>query len=366
MGEPAHGGAQHGQQGDVLPPVVDDPEQVQHHHDLHGLEIAPGELGVAGDAGEGQRPGEDAGMVHAPEEDGEVPVPIGPGVPLRLLPVELAPHEPPDAPGAEAGLRLGVLHVLGVLRVLSLPALDEVQLHRPLGLGHAGAQGRLLVVDDGALAGLHELLEDPVHRVQHLRAAAEVVVEVDPVSGIAGEGPKLLQKQPRFRHAEAVDALLHVPNEEQVIAPLDPVQDGLLDGVAVLVLVHDDGREPVPILRRGLLVLQYFRAEVLEIVEVDPIPLPLHAVVDPLLPPPQVREGQQHPGALQLDLPELVPVLAVDALLPLDLLFHPVPRVLQRLPIPRIHVFGPAVKYPSDFVLLALVQSKLPVQLGKE
>ena len=188
MGKAAHAGAQHGQQGDVLPPVVDDPKEVQEHHDLHGLEVAARELGVAGDARQGQGAGEDAGVGHAAQKDGEVPVAIGPGGTVGGILVELVFHELPDAAGAEPGLRLGCLHVLLFLRVRSGLLLDEVQLHLALGLRHAGAQGRLLVVLDGALVRLHELFKDPVHGVQNLRAAAEVVAQVDPAARFAGEG----------------------------------------------------------------------------------------------------------------------------------------------------------------------------------
>ena len=142
--------------------------------------------------GEDQRPGEGPGVVHAPEQDREVPVPVGPGGLVRGLLVELGLHELPDAPGAEPGLGLGGLHVLPVVRVLPGPLLDEVQLYPALRLVHAGAQGGVLVVFDGALARDHELFKDPVYRVQDLGAASKVVVEVDPFPHVAGEGFELL------------------------------------------------------------------------------------------------------------------------------------------------------------------------------
>ena len=217
-----------------------------------------------------------------------------------------------------------------------------MELHGPLWLGHAGPQGRFFVIDDGALPRGHELFEDPVHRGQHLRAAAEVVAKVDSLARVPGEGGELLQEQPRLRHAKAVDALLHVPHEEQIVGPLDPVQDGLLDRVAVLVLVHDDGREPVPILPGSLRVLQNIGAEVLQIIEVDPVPLPLHTVIDGLLPPPKTDEGQQDLGAGQVDVPLGLPVPAVGLLLGLSFVLHLFPGLLQGLLVQGVHVLGVA------------------------
>ena len=134
--------------------------------------------------------------------------------------------------------------------------------------------------------------------------------------------------------------MLHVAHEEQVVGPADAVQNGLLDPVAVLVLVHDDGREPIPILLSGLVVLQNFRAEVLEIVEVDPVPVPLHGVVYGLLPLPQADEGQQHLGGGKIHPPLAVHVALVDTELILDLVLQLLAGLFEDLSVRLLHVLG--------------------------
>ena len=83
----------------------------------------------------------------------------------------------------------------------------------------------------------------------------------------------MVPEQPGLRHAEAVDALLHVAHHEQVRAPVVMAQ-GLeklvLRAVYVLAFVHEDMLEPVPPLRGDRSIRQDFQRQLLEIPEIDP------------------------------------------------------------------------------------------------
>ena len=249
---PHQGGAENRQQGDVLVGVVDDLQPGQGHGDLGGgKEVAP-LLGGPGHPCLLQGLGVVA--AHRPggaQEDGHILRLEGPGAPLAVGDGEPLPEKPGNLPGHKPGLQLGaVLLVLGEGRVLC-----EVQhvvlrlVPLPFREGPSGVEGLLVgIVHLPQLAG-HDVAEQVVGRLQHLGAGAEVFGQGDPPAlplpglVVGGEGPVLLQKDGGVRQAEAVDGLLHIPHQEEVSLPLGQgLEDGVLDLIGVLVLVHHDLR----------------------------------------------------------------------------------------------------------------------------
>ena len=302
---PDQGRAEDRQQGDAAQGVVHGPEQRGQIPD-HGQIVEAVPSGRKGDAVLREGPSERRGAVPVgPRQDGEVPpggLPGSAAVPAGDPGASLA-HPVADGPGQDMRL---ALHPLP----LPAPVLNrQVQAHP--GLGSAGAAGsgdqlRLAaVVEAGDLPA--QPGEEAVEEPEQGGAAAEVVPQMD-----GGVGPPLLVpfEDPGTGLAESVDALLGVPHDEAVaFGPGEGGDDGVLGGVDVLVLVHEDQPEPLlqpagdpPASAVGALGVEQAQGQLLHVRVVDPLPLPLEE--GEALPegPGQLREGED-PAAAEPPVP---------------------------------------------------------------
>ena len=219
-----------------------------------------GDVPLRQGAGEGLGPA--AGRAHEDHDvlrpaGAEGAVPVGDGIALV--------QQLPDALRREPGLRQELLHRPVVLRRL-LPGADQVELRLavvPLRVVFRPEVERfvLTVVHLPHLPG-EDVGEDKVCSVQDLPPGAEVAGQEDlPLLAVGGLLPGLeplvfSQENGGIRQAEAVDALLHVPHGEEVLpVPGHRPENGVLDLVGVLVLVHQDlhipSRHLLPQLRGG-------------------------------------------------------------------------------------------------------------------
>ena len=254
-GEAEDGRAEHGDQRHILPGIVNELQQGHGGGDLHGLEKAGLLLKGAGDVplrqscGKGRRPAS-----RRAHEDDDVlwlagaqrPVGSGDGIP----PVQKFP----DPAGGETGLRQELFHRMRILRRL-LTGGDEVKFCGAICPGRvvvrAKVQGRVPVVDKLPHFHGENILKHKVGGVQNLLAGPEISREDNlpllplPGLGVGLEGGVFPEKNGGVRQTEAVDALLHIPHGKEVVPPLgDGPENGVLNLVGVLVLVHQNFRVP--------------------------------------------------------------------------------------------------------------------------
>ena len=248
-GEGEHRGAEDGQQGHVLPGVVHHLQQGDGHRDLGGAEELPPPFGAPGDArlvqGGGIPPQGGAGGAeqnhHVVGAQGAVPdgKPRG----QQLL----------HPPGHQPGLHQVLVHL--VLLVGQLGQVHTAQLGGILGVGlqilPPVAQGLVLIVVQLSHGLGHDVAEDKIGTVQHLRARAEVGRQRDGaplpfLRGLpGGKATVLVQEDGGVCQAEAVDGLLHISHQKQVVPLGQGVKNGVLHSVGVLVLVHHDLHIPL-------------------------------------------------------------------------------------------------------------------------
>ncbi len=251
-GVPHHGGEQHRRHGHIQQRVVQYPQQLQNHRHFVGIKVPlllAGKEGhprlLKGAAVTGAGPG------GAAKQNAEVPGTAGPQ-PAPLADRKALVQHGADAPGdvVRLGKSLRLLHQA------------EFRLHAGgVGIGRPGVEPL-----PGGVVQVPELLghapgKDQIHPVAHLFSAAEVVGKENP----AGEGLLLLvvpvqlspsDKQFRGGPTEAVDGLLYVPHQKQVLAAgkvvpavrLDPVrafgqapEQQVLHRADVLAFVHHHG-----------------------------------------------------------------------------------------------------------------------------
>ena len=277
--------AQHADQVDVLPRVVDDAEERHHRADLGGLEQAAALLRARGDAHLLKRGDERArlGLGRAQQDD-DIP-----GRDRAQRACALVGHRKalvqqlPDAPRGEPRLERGLVRRVVVLA--------EIRRIHEQHLGPVARVARLRVVVRaevqrfavGILQIAHGLAHDGreqvVARIQHRRTRAEVLPE-DHAARLAvlrlvrvRERTVFGQEDGRVGQAEAVNALLDVAHHEQVgFISGQRAEDRVLHRVRVLILVHRDlgkalgqgFREP----GRLAPVIQQAHREVLEVIEV--------------------------------------------------------------------------------------------------
>ena len=183
---------------------------------------------------------------EGPHQNGRVAGLHGPkavSVGNGLAPVQHLPQTAGRVAGLGPDLVGGLLAGVG----------QTVELHRLLqgGEGPAGPQGLPFGVVQVAHGLAHDQGEDLVAGGQNLGPGPEVLREQNLPGlapfGLGRVGIRLVfrQKQRRIGQPEAVDGLLHVAHHKAVAArPGDGLEDGLLDGVGVLVLVHQNFVEP--------------------------------------------------------------------------------------------------------------------------
>ena len=87
-----------------------------------------------------------------------------------------------------------------------------------LGEGCAWIEGCLAVIGDVPDIRFHHPIEHGVDKIQHLRAAAEIFVQVNPLAAALLLGVRAVFFHEEFRpgHAETVDALLHIPYHKNI------------------------------------------------------------------------------------------------------------------------------------------------------
>ena len=159
----------------------------------------------------------------------------------------------------------------------------------------AGVELTVRIVFNIRRASGHNLVKDEVYGRQHFTAAAEVLLHVDELifivcRGFFGEAVVFGLKEIRVGQAEAVNALLHIPNGKAVVLPGNQIQDSFLHTVGVLILIHHDGF--VLFLQgeghrachhRTVLIIgtEYFQRKMLQIVEIQNVALLLGCLQRP-------------------------------------------------------------------------------------
>ena len=254
VGEPAKPGGEDSCQGDVLLFVLQHPEVIQQHANLPRLKVPFLGPCAGGDALLQEHLHEHvAPALDAPGQDDDIPIAHRPQLSCLLVRHQLLLQEPADAVRHGPCLQLsgGELFSCRLLQLLVRAAVDEEKLcliAPALRIGGTGPEGGPVVVGDAPKLRYHDLPEEGVDAFEDLRAAPEILEQVDPLGPavrplplVDPVGVKFLHKKLRPGEAEPVDALLHIPHHENVVPPLPGAghtcQDGLLDQVAVLVLV---------------------------------------------------------------------------------------------------------------------------------
>ena len=301
-------------EGDVLLRIVEDPQVIEYRHHLERRKIAALRAGIGGNAQFLEDPQEMVRpALHGAQKDHDIPVFHRSYAPVRLRKGPRL-HKLKDL--RADGPRLRVPQVRGSCALKLLRSLLGEQRHQhrleALRLRRYEPRDELLrrPVGDAPDLGAHDLAEQRVHIGEHLRPAAEIAGEVDPLSLL-----RMLRIAAVFSHkevrtglAEAVDALAHVPDLEIVgISLRDPAdggEDRLLQIVAVLVLVHHHFPETRRQLLRGVGPLparhEDVQGLVLEIGEIkEHLPLlPLRVMGPEAL--REIRKHLQHLSALLL------------------------------------------------------------------
>ena len=254
-----------------------------------------GDVPLCQGGGEGGRPA--AGGTH---QDHDILRPAGAQGAVALRDGIALIQQLPDARRHEPGLGGDLLYRLVILPRL-LVGRDEMELclaiHPLRVIRRPEVEGLVLAVVH--LPHLHRqnVGEDEVGALQNLPPGAEVAGQQDlPLLSVSRLLPGLepvvfSQENGGIRQAKAVDALLHVPHSEDVL----PVfghrpEDGVLDLVGVLVLVHQDlpvsGRHLLPQLCGGTAgTHQQAQGQVLLVGEVGSVqpqlllPVPLRKVL---------------------------------------------------------------------------------------
>ena len=282
LGKAEQGRAQHGQQRNILPAIVDDAQHVQKHHDLDGVEIPAARLRIARDAAQRQRLRKGLRLRRCAQKDRDV------AVSERTLSAALCiidrhvRHERADALRNEPRLDRRVLHVLERVRILVL--LDRLgnEMQARAAVRHLRARDELHALVVGHFAHLlaHDRGEHGVHGMENLLCAAEVFGQVDapalPAVLPAGE---LFQKQRGLRGAEPIDGLLDVAHKKQVVRSPDAREQRLLYAVAVLILVHGDDAVFAPVFLGDPIFPEQRDRQMLHVRKVHDVPLLLQRAV---------------------------------------------------------------------------------------
>ena len=289
--QPAERRGQHRRKRKILPQIIQDLQIIQKDADLIGLKIPFPAHRVCRypflreHRGENFRPPTDAAG-----QDDDVTVLHLPVQPRLFIYDHASRNELPDPLCDHPRLCPALVLFPGIL-LIQQEKLRPVMKRRACPFRERGEispriQRRVIVVLDPAELSAHQPAEHIVHAVQHLPAAAEVLVKIDPLPLTVRQavGIVFLHKKLRSRQAEPIDALLHISHHEDVIAPAGNLrhtrQDRLLYQVAVLILVDHHFVKPLLIFRRHrrwdklsfLLHCQDLQGKLLHIIEVDHIP----------------------------------------------------------------------------------------------
>ena len=119
--------------------------------------------------------------------------------------------------------------------------------------GHALPESLLISIVQTANVFCHAPAEHIVHRVQNLRTGPEVLTQqhspamAGPSVFRAFVGIVFFQKNTGVRLAELINGLLHVAHQKAVfLLPGQAVENGILNAVGILILIHQHLPEPPP------------------------------------------------------------------------------------------------------------------------
>ena len=143
------------------------------------------------------------------------------------------------------GLRGGPVRALLVVPARAQPQERQLRQRRGAGIVRAIAQGSRLVVVQIAQRPGHAQGEDRVRGVEDLAPGAEILPQQDAPRltgrGRVGVALVFLGEDRGVGQPEAVDRLLHVAHQEEVLPlPGDGAEDRVLHPAHVLILVHHD------------------------------------------------------------------------------------------------------------------------------
>ena len=292
------GNAADGHQREVLVRVVDHPEQVHHILDLAQVVILRVRVRIEGNAGLAEGVRVDGGVGgRVAQQDHDVPVPVaGPGRQRRIALL----HQGPDPLGNKAGFPLGACGDALLLPRILVGRDQQPQLRfRAGGRFRAGAQGGAVVIFDLQRLAVHDHGEDLVDGVEDVPGGAEVLLQQDLTLRAAwfnGKTLVLVHEQRRLGLAKAVDALLDVADHEELVPPVQRLDDLLLDGADVLVLVDEQHIILTGELPGDGFLPQEGQAAVLQVVVVQDAAFELQRLVPVLDVPHQAAEAPRHAG----------------------------------------------------------------------
>ena len=130
------------------------------------------------------------------------------------------------------------------------PDFNAIQLHRRLRecrVGDPLPEFFRLAIGQAAYGGAHAGLKHIVDRLHHLAAGTEIGAEEHfsplPRLGVTGWNITVVffKKDPGIGQTELIDGLLHITHHEAILLPVGQGREnGVLDAVGVLVLIHHD------------------------------------------------------------------------------------------------------------------------------
>ena len=238
-----HGAEQHGGQLHILGRIVQHPEQRRKGTHMRCIQQVRRHVRIDGNATGGQRSLVHREVAAAAQQDAEISIVAGAGLARRRAAHgEAFRHHPGNAVRNGAGIPGGIRPGNDIQLTESLISLALAAHHKALAVP---------VIDAAQLPGekdFKEIIDPP----DHPRRAAEIGVQRNGgrcvprhgSSGRIGLPLGLLADENRgVRLAEPVNALFDVPHKEQIggIRRGEGKVDGVLQGVGVLILVHQNG-----------------------------------------------------------------------------------------------------------------------------
>ena len=277
--------AQHTDQVDVLPWVVDDAEERHHRANFGGLEQAAALLRARRDTQLFKRSDKRARLcLGRAQQDDNIPgrdrtqrarVLVG----HREALVQQLPNAPRREPRLKRGLVRRVVVLAEVRRVHEQHLGLVARVIRVRVVVRAEVQGLAVGILQVAHGLAHDSRKQVVARAQHRRARAEVLSEYHAARLAVLRRVRVRkrtvfgQEDGRVSQPEPVNALFDITHHEQVgLVPGQRTEDRVLHGIRVLILVHRDlGKALGQGFRQlgGLpLVIQQTHREVLKVIEV--------------------------------------------------------------------------------------------------
>ncbi|MPM57914.1 hypothetical protein SDC9_104743 [bioreactor metagenome] len=206
-----------------------------------------------------------------------------------------------------------------------------MQLRRALRLRCSADEPRARVVVHVPRRFGQNRLKRFVHRVQHFRRTSIVARQINSLALPAGKARQLLQKEPWLRLTEAIDGLLDVAHEKQVVPAGDPVEYRLLHAIAILIFVHGDPAKLRAVFLRNRFVSERFQRQMLKVVVVQRIRRAFGFGVLPLEAPRNLHERANRPAGMPQHSERVRPFAGKALELFLDEILARRARILSRL-----------------------------------